>query len=238
MRVLIAEDNAQMLKSLMDGLLANGFDTICAKDGAETIGRLEREHPDALVLDIVMPQLDGLAVLSTLPKLRLLKRPSVIALSPFHGKGFAETRALELGASHLLPKPVELNRLIGMLHGAQPQSEPHLRHLAARMLADIGVPHNTKGGAYLAQATVLVATNYERIHNMSRDVYGEIAKQQNSTAKNVERVMRHAVETACTRGRLDTLRRLFGATLLGETGKPTNGEFIALMAERLRNARI
>lgn len=234
MRVLLAEDDGRVRQSIADSLLERDVDVLMACDGEDTIRMLRSGLPDVLVLDMVMPRLDGLAVLSLLPRLGLERQPRVLALSPF-GDARIARRAREMGAVQVLPKPVELNRLLCALsardqEGCQPQVRRHI----TRLLSTAGIPLYTKGGTYLIEAIAMTVRDYALIERMRESIYLPIAQKYDTRPENVERLVRHAIESACTRGELKTMHRLFGYTVRRDTGKPTNAEFIAILAENIR----
>ncbi len=235
MRILLAEDDPRVANAIADSLAEWGHEVILAEDGEAAVRALRTALPAVLLLDLVLPRLDGLAVLSVLPSLKLERKPYVIAMSPFRNDGIAR-RALDLGASHILPKPLELKRLKAALSdGMQghPIDMTGYQHIES-LLKEAGIPLHTKGGQYLAEAIAIVLRDYSAIEELRRRVYQPIADKNATRVENVERLIRHAIETACIHGRIDALHRLFGQTVRRETGKPTNSEFIAILAENVR----
>jgi two-component system response regulator (stage 0 sporulation protein A) len=234
MRIVLAEDDRLVAQSLGDSLRAKDHDVIVASDGEAAINHLRASLPEVLILDMVLPRLDGLAVLAVLPSLRLERRPRVIALSPFHNDLIAR-RALELGALRVLPKPTELNGLHAAIQEKDcDRVDRDTRGRISRLLTETGIPLHTKGGTYLTEAISIASADYSAIEKMRTQIYRPIATKFNTRMENVERLIRHAIETACTKGSIDAMHRLFGQTVRRETGKPTNAEFIAILAENVR----
>lgn len=235
MRILLAEDDPRVSRAIADSLTGNGVDVVTAKDGEETVRLLRSVLPDVLLLDMVMPRLDGLAVLAILPRLCLERQPRVIALSPFRQQRL-DLRARQMGASEILRKPVELNGLLRTL--AEPSCQEPCSHqmhrLISRRLSEAGISLHTKGGLFLMEAIAMAVRDYSLVEKMGEGLYQPIAKKHDTKPENVERLVRHAIERACTQGKLETLHRLFGYTLRRDTGKPTNAEFIAILSENIR----
>ncbi|MBU5487516.1 sporulation transcription factor Spo0A [Clostridium sp. MSJ-8] len=263
--VLIADDNKEFCNILNDYLL-NQKDIIVtgvAKDGREALELIESQQPDLVVLDIIMPHLDGLGVLERLNNMDLPKTPRVIVLSAV-GQDKITQQAITLGADYYVVKPFDMDiftkRIREMFstnvvvnnnvvesekrmnqvplvqrEAAATSKEPmDLETEITSIIHEIGVPAHIKGYMYLREAITMVVNDMELLSAVTKELYPSIAKKYNTTASRVERAIRHAIEVAWSRGQIDAINRIFGYTVHGEKGKPTNSEFIAIIADKLR----
>ena len=256
--VLIADDNKDFCDILSEYLgKQDDLDIVgIAKDGLEAIELVSKILPDVLVLDIIMPHLDGLGVLERLSSMNLEKFPKVIVLSAV-GQDKITQRAIALGADYYVVKPFDFEifiKRIRQLMGASSTSERRKdyrdllvntssvvkdknRSLEAEItniIHEIGVPAHIKGYLYLREAITMVVENIEMLSAVTKELYPSIAKKFNTTPSRVERAIRHAIEVAWSRGKVDTINTLFGYTVHNDKGKPTNSEFIAMVADKLR----
>ncbi|MBB6625194.1 sporulation transcription factor Spo0A [Clostridium gasigenes] len=254
--VLIADDNKEFCSILNDYLL-NQRDIVVigiAKDGREALTLIEERKPDLVVLDIIMPHLDGLGVLERLNIMELEKMPRVIVLSAV-GQDKITQKAITLGADYYVVKPFDMDvftkriremftgsttsepvrRQSGMMRSEMPTKEPmDLETEITAIIHEIGVPAHIKGYMYLREAIMMVVNDMELLSAVTKELYPSIAKKYNTTASRVERAIRHAIEVAWGRGQIEAINKLFGYTVHTEKGKPTNSEFIAIIADKLR----
>lgn len=259
--VIIADDNKEFCNILNDYLL-NQRDIIVtgiAKDGLEALDLIEKKQPDLVILDIIMPHLDGLGVLERLSSLNSDKMPRVIVLSAV-GQDKITQRALTLGADYYVVKPFDMEvftkRIRQMFNNTISNENVSIRkttdmeenstiHISrneplnleqeiTNIIHEIGVPAHIKGYMYLREAIQMVVNNIELLSAVTKELYPSIAKKFNTTASRVERAIRHAIEVAWSRGQVDTINRIFGYTVSNGKGKPTNSEFIAMVADKLR----
>ncbi|MCU9613822.1 sporulation transcription factor Spo0A [Caldibacillus lycopersici] len=221
-------------------------------NGQECMKMLEELTPDVLLLDIIMPHLDGLAVLEKLREKE--SAPNVIMLTAF-GQEDVTKKAVELGASYFILKPFDMNHLANqirqtsgkLVQSAQKNSliyksltngeEIKAKNLDANITSiihEIGVPAHIKGYLYLREAISMVYNDIELLGSITKVLYPDIAKKYNTTASRVERAIRHAIEVAWSRGNIDSISSLFGYTVSMSKAKPTNSEFIAMVADKLR----
>ncbi|WP_231701878.1 sporulation transcription factor Spo0A [Crassaminicella thermophila] len=229
-----------------------------AKDGLEAIELVSKELPDVLVLDIIMPHLDGLGVLEKLASMNLQKSPKVIVLSAV-GQDKITQRAIALGADYYVVKPFDFEIFIKRIRQLMgnvkfvPEKKTEFRDLLintshtnqiqsleaeiTNIIHEIGVPAHIKGYLYLREAISMVVENIEMLSAVTKELYPSIAKKFNTTPSRVERAIRHAIEVAWSRGKVDTINNLFGYTVHNDKGKPTNSEFIAMVADKLRIER-
>lgn len=261
--VLIADDNKEFCNILSDYFLSQKDINVVgvAKDGIEVLELIEDTKPDLVVLDIIMPRLDGLGVLERLSSMGLKSIPRIIILSAV-GQDKITQRAIALGADYYVVKPFDMdvlsNRIRDMFSNQvsnegvrRPSSSiSNLSSLDSKVkssntaldleseitsiIHEIGVPAHIKGYMYLREAITLVVNDIELLSAVTKELYPAIAKKYNTTASRVERAIRHAIEVAWSRGQVDTINKLFGYTIHNEKGKPTNSEFIAMVADKLR----
>lgn len=256
-KVLIADDNKDFCNILCEYLSSqDDIDVIgVARDGIEALKLLEEKEPDVLILDIIMPHLDGLGVLEKLNSMELSKFPKTIVLSAV-GQDKITQRAIALGANYYVVKPFDFEifmKRIRQMAGYLPDiilnrkySENPLQYVNSNnstksmeakitnIIHEIGVPAHIKGYLYLREAIGMVVENMDLLSAVTKELYPSIAKKFNTTSSRVERAIRHAIEVAWSRGKVDTINNLFGYTIHTDKGKPTNSEFIAMVADKLR----
>lgn len=255
--VLITDDNKDFCNILKEYLSTQDDVEVVgiAKDGFESLDLLTKTKPDVLVLDIIMPHLDGLGVLEKLHTMDLEKFPKIIVLSAV-GQDKITQRAISLGADYYVVKPFDFEifmKRIRQLAGLAPAIVETKKNLQSRsnfisntensksleakitnIIHEIGVPAHIKGYLYLREAIGMVVENIELLSAVTKELYPSIAKKYNTTPSRVERAIRHAIEVAWGRGKVDTINNLFGYTVHTDKGKPTNSEFIAMVADKLR----
>jgi len=253
-KVCIVDDNRELV-GLLEEYIGSQEDMEVigvAHNGQECLELMEQIEPDVMVLDIIMPHLDGLAVLERLRQMNLSKMPNVIMLTAF-GQEDVTKKAVELGASYFILKPFDMEYLASHIRQVsgqstgimrksssssfKTQSEPKTRNLDASITSiihEIGVPAHIKGYLYLREAISMVYNDIELLGSITKVLYPDIAKKYNTTASRVERAIRHAIEVAWSRGNIDSISSLFGYTVSMSKAKPTNSEFIAIVADKLR----
>ena len=206
-------------------------------DGTEALRLAREEAPDLILMDVVLPGLDGFGVLKQLRE-QEGKVPKVILISAFCSDSVV-SEAVDLGASYFLTKPVEENALLDRMRalfsrGAPVEEHPaELKNLVTSVIHEIGVPAHIKGYQYLREAIMIAVDDMDVINAVTKVLYPEVAKRFSTTPSRVERAIRHAIEVAWDRGDLETLQKYFGYTVSNAKGKPTNSEFIAMIADRL-----
>ncbi|MBC7765688.1 MAG: sporulation transcription factor Spo0A [Hyphomonadaceae bacterium] len=256
-RIVIADDNDRFRETLFETLSCQpDFEVVgCACDGLEALQIVAQQKPDVVIVDIMMPQMDGLGFLKHLNEnMPEASRPVCIVLSAV-GQETVAQKAMDYGALYYMIKPFdhqalfERIRLFALIGGefifsstSMPESSgltftPTIRDLettVTKVIHEVGVPAHIKGYQYLRDAIIMVINDMETINSITKLLYPSIAKQYNTTPSRVERAIRHAIEVAWGRGQVETLANMFGYTINNAKGKPTNSEFIALIADKLR----
>lgn len=240
LKLLIVDNNKEYATELkkefekMEGITVIGI----ASDGIEGIEYINATSPDIVVLDVVMPRLDGFGVLEK----EFSKRPEFIMLSEMCNDKIA-AKALYAGAGYYLSKTLDkkdiANRVVQMVKVNESpvlvkKDKNNIENEVTEIIHEIGVPAHIKGYQYLRQAIIMTIDDIEMINSITKILYPTVAKAYNTTASRVERAIRHAIEVAWDRGDTEVLNKFFGYTVSYGRGKPTNSEFIAMIADRLR----
>ncbi len=248
-KVAIVDDNRQLVQLLEEVITSQEDMSIAgtAYNGQECLTMLPELEADVLILDIIMPHMDGLAVLERL-RASDQKQPHVIMLTAF-GQEDVTKKAVELGASYFMLKPFDMESLVSQIRQVAGVDQPARRverkeepkkqkkNIDASITAvihEIGVPAHIKGYLYLREAITMVFNDIELLGSITKVLYPEIARKYNTTPSRVERAIRHAIEVAWSRGNMDSIAALFGYTVSVSKAKPTNSEFIAMVADKLR----
>lgn len=255
LNVAIADDNERMLRLLSNIVDSDEeLDVVgTAKDGEEAYQLIKEKSPDVLLLDIVMPKLDGLAVLEKVNRDASIKKlPKIIMISAIGQERIAED-AFKKGADYFIMKPFDNDLVINRIkylydpvdfkvlpsysaESYERETTPHnnLETDVTNIIHEIGIPAHIKGYQYLREAIMASVNDQEMLSSITKILYPEIAKKFQTTSSRVERAIRHAIEVAWSRGKMDTIDQLFGYTVSNGKGKPTNSEFIALIADKIR----
>lgn len=246
-KVLIAEENGEFLKSMLNSLRSFGFECISIpKNGEEVIAGIEKYSPDIVIMEAFMSRFDALAVLKLAGSMKLSVKPYFAVLSNADNSDF-EQQVLAGGADYYFIKPVDVGILcerIAQLTGWDSKGgnvirmknagEPDLEITVSDIMHELGVPAHIKGYQYLRDAIILSVNSPEMMNSVTKVLYPTVAKHFNTTSSRVERAIRHAIEVAWDRGDIDVLSAYFGYTIQNSRGKPTNSEFIAMIADKLR----
>ena len=266
-KVLIADDNREFADLLSEYLQEQSDLEIVgiANNGQEVLNLVDRTNPDVLVLDIIMPVIDGIGVLERMRTWRMEKPPRVIMLTAF-GQENITKKALDLGALYYILKPFDMDLLIDRIRDvaiSEPLYEfgrqtvnvnqsvtesasvtPRLHtinmhgrtidQIVTTIIHEIGVPAHIKGYQYLREAILMVYADVEILGAVTQVLYPQIAKTFFTTASRVERAIRHAIEVAWNRGNSEAITQVFGYSVSMSKSKPTNSEFIAMVADKLR----
>ena len=242
--VMIADNGEEFCSGLTSALQqSEGFQVLgTASDGEQAVRMVQERKPDILVLDMMLAKKDGIGVLKALSPME--HKPVVLATSGFITE-YVASAAANLGVRYLMLKPCDMTALVERLEeirGGTGSQQDGVRHsgpvdietMVTNIIHEIGVPAHIKGYQYLREAIMLAVEDMDVINAITKVLYPQVAKTFGTTPSRVERAIRHAIEVAWDRGDLDTLQRFFGYTVSNTKGKPTNSEFIALIADKLQ----
>ena len=245
-RVILADDNRRFSKPLVDYFEDNQKIEIVgvASDGAEALELIKELSPDVVVLDIAMPKIDGIGVLERMNADNTMrKKPAVIMLTALN-KDEMTQQAMQYGASYFMVKPVDnkiletrIEQLVNMPRNNSiyaPETVRNLDREVTKVIQQMGMPAHLKGYQYLRDAIILVVNEMNLMGAVTKELYPLIAEKYDTTPSRVERAIRHAIELAWDRGNVEMINKFFGYTINMDRGKPTNSEFIAMVADRLR----
>lgn len=254
--VVVADDDVQMLNSVVTMLKGDSMlnVTATATDGAQALKVIKEKKPDVVLLDLVMPRIDGFGVMESIAqeKENGVKQPVFIILSSTSKDDVIE-ESFERGAAYYILKPFDEKMLISRIKQSVKEKKTNpIRHRENSILHnvvsyentlesdvtdiihEIGVPAHIKGYQYLRDAIMMSVDDTEMLNSITKILYPSIAKKHKTTPSRVERAIRHAIEVAWSRGKIDTIDELFGYTICNGKGKPTNSEFVALIADKIR----
>ena len=242
--VMIADNTEDFCQGLTAALQrSGGFQVIgTACDGEQAVRMVTERKPDILVLDMMLPKRDGISILKAISAME--RKPITLATSGFV-TDYVASAAANLGVRYLMLKPCDMTALVERLQeirGGENQRKTLARRpdktsietMVTGIIHEIGVPAHIKGYQYLREAIIIAVNDMDVINAITKVLYPQVAKTFQTTPSRVERAIRHAIEVAWDRGDLDTLQRFFGYTVSNTKGKPTNSEFIALIADKLQ----
>ncbi len=254
--VAIADDNERIRLNLKNIVSKEQDMTIVgsASDGLDAVAMIKNTQPDVVLLDIIMPKMDGLGVLEEIKNDKQMKaKPAFIILTAM-GKELIMKEAMELGAHYVILKPFDQKSLIKKIRlvkdGKKQEPEKNdfimvqekeggdygyqLEVIVTNIIHEIGVPAHIKGYQYLRDSLIMSVKDMDILNSITKQLYPTIAQMHHTTSSRVERAIRHAIEVAWNRGKMDTIEELFGYSIHAGKGKPTNSEFIALIADKIR----
>ncbi|MBQ3215983.1 MAG: sporulation transcription factor Spo0A [Oscillospiraceae bacterium] len=241
--VFIADNSEEFCKQLAAVLQQNqGFQVVgTANDGDSALRGISEWKPDLVVLDMMMPKRDGISILKAMASME--QKPVTLATSAFITE-YVATSVADLGVRYLMLKPCDTATLVERLEElrvpsqrltlARKPEKTSIESMVTGIIHEIGVPAHIKGYQYLREAIIIAVNDMDVINAITKVLYPQVAKTFQTTPSRVERAIRHAIEVAWDRGDLDTLQRFFGYTVSNTKGKPTNSEFIALIADKLQ----
>ena len=255
LKILIADDNNEYASNLSNHLnLENDMEVVkICNDGQEALTYIKKLKPDVILLDVIMPHVDGIGVLESLHE-ENIPLPITIMLSAV-GQDLITSQSINLGANYYILKPFEIDVLTKRIRELKQNPSPKntnnyntsqyitppvkksnnsLEIMVTNIIHEMGVPAHIKGYHYLRDGIIMVVDNVEVINQVTKQLYPDLAKKYKTTPSRVERAIRHAIEVAWGRGKLDSVNNIFGYTISSNKGKPTNSEFIAMIADKLR----
>lgn len=253
LNVAIADDNERMVE-ILDSIVKKDNDIRIvgkANNGEDVYHMIKEKEPDVVLLDLIMPKLDGLSVMEKINQDQTIKKhPKFIVISAIGQEGITED-AFNLGAHYYIMKPFDNEMVLSRVRSIKNYSDPgkmkilpgigteeeyleNLENDVTDMIHEVGVPAHIKGYQYLRDAIIMVIKEPEMLNSITKILYPTIAKRNQTTPSRVERAIRHAIEVAWSRGNMEIINTLFSYTVSTGKGKPTNSEFIALIADKIR----
>lgn len=252
LNVAVADDNDRVLELLSDIVRSDKELTLVgqANNGEDMYQIIKNKEPDVVLLDLIMPKMDGLSVMELVGKDKDLKKsPNFIVITAVGQEKITE-EAFRRGANYYIMKPFDNASVLRHIKYARKEEqakqfveyeremnehkEYDLENVVTDMLHEIGIPAHIKGYHYLRDAIMMSVEDMDVLNAITKVLYPTVAKKHQTTSSRVERAIRHAIEVAWSRGELETLDDLFGYTVSRGKGKPTNSEFIALIADTIR----
>ncbi len=240
-KIMVAENN-EFGHDCVRVFSSYGYNSVLTdKDGSQVLTKLKLEKPDVIIMDAFMLHIDAIGVIKQMKLMKDIKKPMIIVLSSVDNMRF-ESEILNSGADYYFLKPVEaeiiaqrISQLSGWTNGERhDRGVNDLEVTVSEIMHRIGVPAHIKGYQYLREAIILSVNNTEMMGSVTKLLYPTVAKTFKTTSSRVERAIRHAIEVAWDRGDVDVLSSYFGYTIQSSRGKPTNSEFIAMIADKLR----
>ncbi len=253
-KILIADDSTETLNMVSEFLKMQSFIDVVKSftNGRELLKHLENESCDILLLDIFMPELDGVEILNQINSNSKYHRPKKVVMFTGFSNENIMARASKAGADYFIVKPVNLDNLqktlISLLNEENNKkgnsfnlkedknSVVNLDKEITDLLHEIGVPAHIKGYMYLRESITMVYNDIDILSGITKVLYPTVAKKYNTTSSRVERAIRHSIEVAWNRGNVDAISQIFSYTISYNKSKPTNSEFIAMIADKLRLA--
>ncbi len=252
-KILIADESEKFRKDLKENLSKYGVEIVEeTADGTDIFSKIKRSNPDVVLIDVWLPKSDAVQVIRKTDQLfsSTTPPPEFIVFSCCSNPNLFE-EAIEAGAAYCMQKPIDYTVLYERIrriyknrsmtaNNRVERSTPFLpdrNDLEAQVtgvIHKIGVPAHIKGYQYLRTAIIMTIEDGDLINAVTKILYPTVAKKYQTTSSRVERAIRHAIEVAWDRGDLDTLNAYFGYTIQNQRGKPTNSEFIAMIADNLR----
>lgn len=259
-KILIADDNVAFARNLASYLQEEEMEIVgIARDGKETINMINERKVDILLLDIIMPQIDGLGVLERLNMINNDSNPLCIVITSISHDKIIK-RVMDLGAEYYIIKPFDIKFLVKIIQelmknklnynsnyiieNSTKQSytkisdnnksdEKNLKPIVTNILHEIGVPAHIRGYQYIREAIIMTIKDREQMSEITKKLYPNIACEFRTTPSRVERAIRHAIDVAWNRGKIETLQNIFSYTISYKKGRPTNGEFISMIADKI-----
>lgn len=248
-KILIADENADQRRALRENLQKAGYRLIEeATNGEEALLKIDRTMPDVVIVDLWLSRMDGIGVIRSAKGLHYAKNPPIFILVSLISNQNIFVEATKAGADYCFLKPYDCQALIreidviearraeakGELQAEDTEERHEMETQVTKIIHQIGIPAHIKGYQYLRTAILMTIRDNEIINSVTKVLYPSVAKKYQTTTSRVERAIRHAIEVAWDRGDIDTLNSYFGYTIQNSRGKPTNSEFIAMIADNLR----
>ena len=253
-KLMVVDDSEEFINNVKESYLDDETVDIIAtaENGIDAITKIQNFCPDVVVLDLVMPEVDGFGVLAGIDYAKMNKKPNFIIASQLTGDNFIN-KAISLGASYYLVKPVNMTMLkervkeFGglsapkknssfedkLVEQALKRSQRTLDEKLSNIFITVGIPAHIKGYQFLREAIKMAIDSPDIINSITKKLYPSIANKFDTSPSKVERAIRHAIEVAWNRGKIENINNIFGIKIYTANDKPTNGEFIALLADKM-----
>ena len=248
-KIMVVDDNKEFVK-LLNMYINSQKDMVALDplyDGTNVVNAIKQSKPDVLLLDVVMPEKDGLTVLEELADEVGVEKPITVIMSAI-GQEKVTQKAISLGATYYVVKPFDMITLIDRVRDLlKEKDEVKSEYMVAygnktlplevrvtQMIHDVGVPAHIKGYQYIREAIILAVNDEDIINSITKTLYPTLSEKFNTNSSRGERAIRHAIEVAWNRGQIEMHEKIFGYTVNSNKGKPTNSEFIAMIADRIR----
>ena len=244
-KILLCDENTEERKRIREFLSKSGFHYIDeAINGEDAVEKLGTGICDVAILDLWVSGIDGIGILRNIQKSAIKHKPASILMLPINKQNIL-VKASEAGADICILKPFDNSSLVAHIDSlvrhrsrndsrASISANPDMEAQVTKIIHQIGVPAHIKGYQYLRTAILMTIEDNDIINSVTKVLYPTVAKKYQTTTSRVERAIRHAIEVAWDRGDIDTLNSYFGYTIQNSRGKPTNSEFIAMIADNLR----
>lgn len=236
--IILADEDEKVLNDLQQNFTEEEYEIIAKTNNGETLMNLVKEHnPDVVIMDVVLQGSDGFKVLENIGS-----QTNIIIHSSLSLNGFIN-KAIDLGAKYYCIKPFNISTLVERVNDvlsmsttankvASPKNN-QIEEKITNIFITVGIPAHIKGYQFLREAIKLAIANPEIINSITKKLYPTIAEKYATSASKVERAIRHAIEVAWNRGKIENINNLFGIKVYSSNEKPTNGEFIALVADKM-----
>ncbi len=246
-KIVISDDSKEFLSQMETLLTECGFEVVCIpKDGSLLLETISKERPGVVLADVFMPSLDAIGVMKNTFQQLGEESPKFLLMSTFDSS-VLERELISAGALYYFLKPFSADtaaeRIVQLIGSGKLEEEgashdmTDLELTVTEIIHQIGVPAHIKGYYYLRESILMVIADHTILSAITKQLYPGVAKKYDTTASRVERAIRHAIEVAWDRGNVEVLENYFGYTINSSRGKPTNSEFIAMIADKINMSR-
>ena len=240
-KILIANENIEESQRILEELSTdeNAFEINIASSGKNAIDMIKSNTYDLMIVDLILPEIDGFEVIEVAREIN--RKMSIIVISALSSDIFVK-KATNMGVSYFMLKPISHDILLKRINDIFDErkaiedrslSNREIEEKITNIFITVGIPAHIKGYQFLREAIKLSMVNPEIINSITKKLYPTIAEKFDTSASKVERAIRHAIEVAWNRGKIENINSVFGLTVYSNNEKPTNGEFIALVADKM-----
>lgn len=240
-KIIMADEDKNAIQAFKNKIPSEKFEMVAeASDGATLFELIKEHNPDVVIMDLVLPQLDGFAVMEKINKENI--KTNIVVHTGLSLNGFVN-KAINLGAKYYAIKPFNaellFERIDEVVTAGAMQVNGAINNMGkmeekiTNIFITVGIPAHIKGYQFLREAIKLAIANPEIINSITKKLYPTIADKYSTSASKVERAIRHAIEVAWNRGKIENINNVFGLKIYSSNEKPTNGEFIALVADKM-----